>query len=217
SNEPSLTDSTRAEVLDSGTAGASVEPILAAATASTPEPTSESTPESTSEPTPEPTPESTAILPATTDDGPTAGRDDRGTSSIDSALDGGAPGRTDTAARPDTDASTDTDANREIASGDASDGNQIGAQDGTQPDTEPDTQGGSQNDTWLPRLKLPPPLLPLAPFADDTAFTDDTAPSDGIGEGTHARTHGGTAAGSDTAAQPETSDRSEEHTSELQS
>jgi len=206
SNEPSLTDSTRAEVLDSGTAGASVEPILAAATASTPEPTPESTPESTSEPTPEPTPESTAILPAITDDGPTAGRDDRGTSSIDSALDGGAPGRTDTAARPDTDASTDTDANRETASGDASDGNQIGAQDGTQPDTEPDTQGGSQNDTWLPRLKLPPPLLPLAPFADDTAFTDDTAPSDGIGEGTHARTHDGTAAGSDTAAQPETSD-----------
>ncbi|WP_139320505.1 hypothetical protein [Saccharomonospora sp. CUA-673] len=109
----SRTSSTRAEVLDSGAAGASVEPILAAATAYTPA--------STPEQAPEQAPESTTVLPAVTDhdaSGTTYDGAD-GSDNVDGADDNGAGG------------------------------------------------APHDGDTWLPRLKLPPPLLPLESLVDD--------------------------------------------------
>ncbi|MBB3052576.1 hypothetical protein FHS23_003610 [Prauserella isguenensis] len=104
SPESSPTEPASPDVLDSGTAGASVEPILAAATASAPQN------------------DATAILPAVNDDI-----------------------RDPSAAQVDT----------------AGSGRDRSADDSDAP------VGESVADPWLPRVKLPPPLLPVDGFTAD--------------------------------------------------
>lgn len=119
--EPSPTEPASSDVLDSGTAGASVEPILAAAASA-------------------PHNDATAILPAVTDATPDPSATDVATAGSDS----GGPG------------------------------DDSGASDGE-----------SVADPWLPRVKLPPPLLPVDGFTADGdpvggghIPADESAPAD---------------------------------------
>ncbi|MBB3664282.1 hypothetical protein FB384_003186 [Prauserella sediminis] len=169
------TESAAADVLDSGTAGASVEPILAAATASAPQ-----------------VDDSTAILPAITDEptiGPAAtqtGTTGTGNDTADFgadarwAVDHGAgdhSGDRGAADHGTTDFST-TDFSTTDFSPAVDHSAGVGAEVGDGGFDPGITETGSSGsgigaasesvaDPWLPRVKLPPPLLPMEALAPE--------------------------------------------------
>ncbi|MFD6795349.1 hypothetical protein ACFWGY_18610, partial [Prauserella salsuginis] len=169
------TESAAADVLDSGTAGASVEPILAAATASAPQ-----------------VDDSTAILPAITDEptiGPAAtqtGTTGTGNDTADFgadarwAVDHGAGDHSGDRGAVDhgtTDFST-TDFGTTDFSPAADHSAGVGAEVGDGGFDPGITETGSSGsgigaasesvaDPWLPRVKLPPPLLPMEALAPE--------------------------------------------------